>query len=805
MPVSFLIADTSALRTAHRALSCLIVTFLLCLLPRFALAQDMDAAIGYDSLRQQFAELPADIDASLPDNDLLALRDRALAIRTEAVALSESLPGRIDGLQTRLTGLGEAGAEEPADLAAQRTQLQTQRAALQTQASLVNVLILDTDQVLEKIASIRRERFHAQLGQRTPSIVSGTLWHDLLQEKRPDLRRTQAILADIGTSIKATPIWIWAVILLWIGAILVLQTRLRKRLDRLSATRLPTRRLRRAAHAWMLTGLATLAPVLVLEGLNLGVSWYDPFSLPVRDAIQGFIGIVGFGGFAAGLGIALLSASKPAWRLPPLHDATAIALRPLPLIGALLIVLSWLIEQSAQWLGLGLTLTVWLNSILSLATALSAIYALLRLRKLRHQGIQPFQDDTDNTWLARVLFRWQHALAALTWAALIISVALLLIGYVALGSFILRQMIWVVVILSAAYLLSVTINDSTALLSERAAHAAQDDGDIQATRPAGSKQFIVLCSGILQLGIFILTVMLLLAPYGQGPLDLMRYFSQLRGSFQLGTIDIRPSLLLQGALVLLLGIAAVKAVQRWLAERLLPATRMDRGLQVSITTLAGYMGYIIALSVALSSIGISFERVTWIASALSVGIGFGLQAIVQNFVSGLIMLAERPVKVGDWVSLNGIEGDIKRINVRATEIQMGDRSTVIMPNSEFITKAVRNVTHEHAMGRVQFTLPLPLSVSPATVRTVLLEAFSQHPAILPAPAPAVTLEDINSSGNLVFKATGYVNSPRTASGARSAILFDVFERLAAAGIPLSSPASIVVSQAQPPEPTSHHE
>src|SRR3546814_12894424 len=85
----------------------------------------------------------------------------------------------------------------------------------------------------------------------------------------------------------------------------------------------------------------------------------------------------------------------------------------------------------------------------------------------------------------------------------------------------------------------------------------------------------------------------------------------------------------------------------------------------------------------------------------SVGIGFGLQAVVQNFLSGLILLAERPVKVGDWVSLGGIEGDIRRINVRATEIQMGDHSTVIVPNSEFITKVVRNVTHASPLGRVR--------------------------------------------------------------------------------------------------------
>src|SRR3546814_5716488 len=137
-------------------------------------------------------------------------------------------------------------------------------------------------------------------------------------------------------------------------------------------------------------------------------------------------------------------------------------------------------------------------------------------------------------------------------------------------------------------------------------------------------------------------------------------------------------------------------------------------MRLSAATLFGYAGYVLVFSLTLSAVGIGLERVAWIASELSVGIGFGLQAVVQNFVSGLILLAERPVKVGDWVSLGGVEGDILRINVRATEIQMSDRSTVIVPNSELVTKTVRNVTHSNPLGVVQVKLTMPLD---ATART----------------------------------------------------------------------------------------
>src|SRR5690606_42081917 len=113
------------------------------------------------------------------------------------------------------------------------------------------------------------------------------------------------------------------------------------------------------------------------------------------------------------------------------------------------------------------------------------------------------------------------------------------------------------------------------------------------------------------------------------------------------------------------------------------------------------------IAIALAAIGVGLERIAWIASALSVGIGFGLQAIVQNFIPGLILLAERPVKVGDWAVVGDAEGDIRRLNVRATEIQTGDRTQVLAPPSEPITKAVRHCTSAQAGGLGEIPPPEP--------------------------------------------------------------------------------------------------
>ncbi|KAG1194116.1 hypothetical protein G6F35_013430 [Rhizopus arrhizus] len=128
---------------------------------------------------------------------------------------------------------------------------------------------------------------------------------------------------------------------------------------------------------------------------------------------------------------------------------------------------------------------------------------------------------------------------------------------------------------------------------------------------------------------------------------------------------------------------------------------------------------------------------------------------------------------------------------------MGDRSTVIVPNSEFVTKTVRNVTRSHPLGLVQIKLPLPLSTDAEQVRELILQAFADHEDVLDTPAPNVFLDGIEG-GNLIFNAKGYVSSPRASYGVRSAMLFTVLKRLNDAGLEVSSPPTMLLASAPQP-------
>jgi potassium-dependent mechanosensitive channel len=152
------------------------------------------------------------------------------------------------------------------------------------------------------------------------------------------------------------------------------------------------------------------------------------------------------------------------------------------------------------------------------------------------------------------------------------------------------------------------------------------------------------------------------------------------------------------------------------------------------------------LALALGALGIDLQKIALIAGALSVGIGFGLQSVVSNFVCGLILLAERPIRVGDWVVVRNEEGWVRRISVRATEIETFDRATVIVPNQDFITNVVKNWTHGNTMGRVVVKVRVAFDSDAEKVRELLRACGANHPQVLRAPPPAVFLMGFGDIG-----------------------------------------------------------
>src|SRR6185295_16150785 len=258
-----------------------------------------------------------------------------------------------------------------------------------------------------------------------------------------------------------------------------------------------------------------------------------------------------------------------------------------------------------------------------------------------------------------------------------------------------------------------------------------------------------LLSALIRVILIATSFLLIIGPWEVSTADLFDTVRNIPFGFKIGEIRVSFQAILAAILVLVLLLVLMRIIQRWLERELLPRTGLEPSLQLSIVTIFGYIGAITAIAFALSGLGFDLQKIALVAGALSVGIGFGLQSIVSNFVSGLILLAERPIRVGDQIVVKGDEGFVRRISVRATEIETFERASVIIPNSELITGVVKNWTHANTLGRLNIRVAVAYDCDPDRVMEILKECAVEHPGVLKEPAPAIQLAEF-AAGGLLF-------------------------------------------------------
>lgn len=263
--------------------------------------------------------------------------------------------------------------------------------------------------------------------------------------------------------------------------------------------------------------------------------------------------------------------------------------------------------------------------------------------------------------------------------------------------------------------------------------------------------------------------------------------------FEIGGMRIAPGRIVFAILLFLALLYATRLARRWIERALLAQSRTDPGVASSISIVAGYAGFALATAVALGFAGIDVTNLAIVAGALSVGIGFGLQSIVNNFVSGLILLAERPVKVGDWIAVKGYEGAVRRISVRATEIETRDRASVIIPNSDLVTGPVENLTRSarpSGSDVLSRTFAMRVGVAhdsdPDRVLDVLRAAAAEAPLVSKEPEPQAFFDQIGESA-LEFSVHAQAKNAAEAKMAESELRSHVMRRLREAGVAFAQP------------------
>lgn len=749
-------------------------------------ASPVDTATA--TLAQAADDLRA-LEERLPDardtGDFVQLRDAAVALDVRVQDAVRTLEAELAGAQSRLDELGAAPDDpdsEGEDIRDRRAELSARAASMDATIKRGRLLSIDVRDTREAITAEQNRRLGAQLSERFGSPLAPRLWRAVAEDFPTDRQRVQAFLGLAERSLRdafgrmglagAAAVVLVAFVLAW-----PLRRWLR-RIGRGYAIRhTPGGRLRRSVLAMWLVVSGTLCIGLAAWLLSHFLRWGDPPADAMDQLANALVAASVFGALAATLGNSLLLPNNASWRLPPLPDAIVDRLRPYPWLAGGLIFMDRVVEAVVHAINPHDALAATITGAVALSYALLAI-------SVRRQHVQA--DGTADATALPLAAGVRVLLAAIRLAVVVLVVALAL-GYFQFALLIGREIVWVSVVAAGLYLFWVGVDDLCGMLFGGDSRVATAGASATGMSPQRMQQAGLIVAAVMKIALALMAIGLILGPLGTSFSGWRELISAAAGGLRIGEVVITPSGVAKALLILGGGWMLVQAAHTWLVERYLPATDLDVAARNSVATVARYFGITVVLALGLAALGVGIQQIGLVVGALSVGIGFGLQAITQNFISGLILLAERPVKIGDWVRVGDFEGDVQKINVRATEIRVADRSTVIVPNSELITKPFRNMTLADPLGRILLQFSVPLDTDVDAVRDVLLEVFGEHPDVLAEPAPSVTLDGI-ANASIGITAVAFARSPRVVGGIRSALLFALLRRLRTAGIQLAPTA-----------------
>ena len=639
-------------------------------------------------------------------------------------------------------------------------------------------LQIEARQTLVAIIARQRALFAKTLFLRSRPLFSPGLWKDAAADA-PRVAAAAAVFFEeraanfasrVSGAHKAELLGVVVLILLSISLSVTFARRMAARAREVTA---PAKLKQAFAVAWV--ALTTSAvPLVAVMALTSAIEAFDIADAALEPILTRFFEGVGRIAVTYGVARAVLAPGAPRWRLVDPGDPLARRLTRLAV--GIVATMSGvrLLEQIEETVQAGLSVAILTRG---LGALLCAAFVVATLRRFPRG--QAAETNAGRDWLSLT-----RLLGFAAVATVLVACAL---GYVTFANFFIVQGCWTLVV---AGVLLIVLTLSHAAVERFLAAPTGRFGLVASSTLGVERQSLrplaALLSGALTLTCFGIAALLILAPFGVESGD---FFSDLQSSFlavKIADVTISPSTAFVALALFAITLAAAHGLRRWLDGTLLPLTRLDMGLRNSIGASVGYAGFILAVSVAMEHLGLGFEKLAIVAGALSVGIGFGLQSIVNNFVSGLILLWERAIRVGDWVVLGDEQGYVKRINVRSTEIETFARATMIVPNSNLVTGVVKNWLRGDKVGRVKILLAPHSGVDPEQIRDILLAAARAQDGVLRIPAPQVMFLGMESA-QFRFELWCYLEDVEQSSRVRSDLHFDLHKRLADAGIEIAAP------------------
>ena len=753
-----------------------------------AAAQPVSSSVDFD----QWASVVERADTAIQsdgvsDKALSTLRAELVDWRTKLGAAQSVNAARIATVQAQVDALGPAptdGQTESENAAAQRRDLTDQLNDLTEPRRRAEIAHTKATGLIAEIDALLRERQARAFFEVGPSPLSPANWSEAVGELTRDIR-------VIGQELSAS----WAN---------------------------PSDRVLARENRPLILLLLAMSAALILRGR----AWMERLALSIyRNAGRGR----GVGGFVVSLGQVV----APVLGLVALHEAAkltgffgprgSVFISVLPWFGAILFGARWLgakvfprteriramFDLDADMRREGRMLSGILGGILALDLLLITLVtiggqaeqilpilrfpiflalgvAMYRLGRLvlraSASGEAPSSDEDPQS------FRSQLAvvLGRIVIAVAVIVPVLALFGYGRAANDIGIPSVLTLALMALLATLMILVREVFDLI------AGEND------QPTGAMPLTPL---LLSYALVIASLPLLALIWGARVADLVDLWARFRDGFTLGDTRLTPGDGVTALIVFFLLLGLTRLVQGALRVSVLPRTNIALGGRTAITSGVGYVGIFLSIVVGIMAAGIDLSNLALVAGALSVGIGFGLQNIVSNFVSGIILLIERPISKGDMIQVGTQTGFVRDISVRSTRIATFDRTDVIVPNADLISGTVTNLTRGNLLGRAILPVGVAYGTDTRRVEAILSDIAAGHEMIIQHPPPAVLFMGFGAS-SLDFEIRAIVRDVNMVFVVRSDINHAIAERFASEGIEIPFPQQDVwLRNSQSPEGT----
>ena len=742
---------------------------------------DLDRAGGQlDAIAERVNRFKED------DARLVELKVEAEALNRTILAISVATRPRLEAIKARQTELGDPPAEgapaEAAVVVEERKKLAAERNEINALTGEAENLSIEATKLSNRITEIRRQLFTDAILKRTD--VNTTLFTEAsaaLANETSTFGRTVTAWLQFVWKFKRMPL-LGAVALSLMAALVLLSGGYRlfsPFITRAVQQQKPHYITRLSVAFW-----STILPSVAV-GAFAGTSYFflDTFNVlrsDIAPIVSVALGVMVAVFFVAQLANAVLSPGDGHWRLVRVSDRGAQLLWLLIFSMAIVNGADYFLGTISEVLGSPVVLTVVKSFFASIVIGVLLVVTAF-IKPVLHQGER--HDSQGRPW-PRSIF----VLLTLTGLGLVFAS---LLGYVGMARFVATQ-----IVVTGAIVVTMYIG----FLSGRAVSAPNAFAETAVGKRLEERfglgqvalDQVGLAAGLgIYLLIFVFFVPMVLLQWGFQVADIESWAYRIFTEIRIGSITISLVGILAGILLFVAGLVVTRWFQKWVDGNVLARSQVDAGVRNSVRTAVDYAGVALAGLIGISAAGINLSSLALVAGALSLGIGFGLQNIVSNFVSGLILLAERPFKVGDWVVAGTTEGFVRRISVRATEIETFQRQTVIVPNSVLINGQVGNWTHRNKLGRVDMVISVHGSNDPRQVQEVLTDVVRAQPGLLRNPEPMVVFQAF-SSATLDFEIRAFLADILNGTGVKSDLRAAVLERFRSEGIAIGGPAAAEV-------------